>query len=276
MEAKNLGRGAIGNFLQSFTFLYMNRLKLFFIYFFLIVVVGIFDLLYQTPVSLLFSIICPAHVYNIVENYNEQEKRGWYSRWWAIPSILASFVVPIILCRSFFYEPFTIPGASMSPYLDVGDFVLVKKMGYGTYGTFGISLVDTDISESVELQRGKAYVFYPPHKRILYIKRLIGKPGDSVVMSNGVLLINGNPVERKLLLEGTQFSLHEETLEGVSYKIKTAGQRFLMGNIDIVVPQGQYFFLGDNRDQSADSRMWGAVPSSNLVGEVVYVLKMGQ
>lgn len=163
------------------------------------------------------------------------------------------------------------PSRSMQPTLNVGDYIIVKKLGFGGYGTFGLSLLNTGISENTNIQRGKVYVFYPPHKDVPFVKRLIAIPGDTVELQGKQLFVNGLLLDTTLMYE-TEFSaVYEETLDKTSYLIQRISRRPSIVNKKIVVPANNYFFLGDNRDNSMDSRVWGTVANDRFLGEVVHV-----
>lgn len=178
------------------------------------------------------------------------------------PVLLLVFVL-----RSFLIEPFQIPSESMLPNLEVGDFIAVNKFAYGVR----LPLINTKVIEVGEPQRGDVMVFFPPHIDKYYIKRVIGLPGDKIRYANNELYINGEQVAHEFVAarpsdEG--YILVRETLEDAQYLIRKSsyeGPRRLDGSW--VVPEGHYFMMGDNRDNSADSRAWGPVPDENIVGK---------
>lgn len=202
----------------------------------------------------------------------------------------------IALCiRCFAFEPFSIPSASMVPTLDIGDFLFVSKSSYGYSAKssfFGIPLFDGRAGEHSfghEPQRGDVVVFkLPKDPSIDYIKRLIGLPGDRIQVQDGRLYINGQMVERKeaghveVAREGDPLARktiatdYEETLPGqdgkpgVTHIIREEGDDRQLDNTPVYeVPAGHYFMMGDNRDNSQDSRVISAVgfvPEENLVG----------
>jgi signal peptidase I len=259
----------LGILLQPFVFLYTNRIRVFFAYIPIVLAVGIVDWYLQTFFSLIFIIVFPLHAYFQAKNYVTSRIRAWYSRWWGIPSILGAFFTLVFFVRSFLYEPFYIPAASMSPTLNVGDFVIVKKLGFGTYGTYGITVLNTDISDISKLERGKVYVFYPPHQNSPFVKRLIAIPGDSLEIVKGQVILNGKELPRDFLQEDNSKKIYQEKLGDETYLTQHLNHRSSGVITKISVPEGSYFFMGDNRDNSSDSRMWGGVPSSRIVGEVV-------
>ena len=190
----------------------------------------------------------------------------------------------VLVLRSFLVEPFQIPSGSMKPTLEVGDFILVNKFAYG----IRLPVLDNKVIEVGDPQRGDVMVFrYPSDPNINYIKRVIGLPGDRIAYSSGKhLTINGQPVAEKLLGKepGTLGSamLYEEKLGEAEHLIRKEMKRYRMEpGREWVVPQGHYFMMGDNRDNSNDSRYWndpriprdllGMVPDRNIVGKAFAV-----
>jgi signal peptidase I len=226
--------------------------------------------------GLLFSIVCPVHAYFVIKRHDSSIIRQWYSRWWGIPVIYLSILIPIFVVRSFLYEPFNIPAASMSPTLNPGDYIVVKKLGYGTYGTYGFSLLNTPVSDSRRMVRGKIYVFYPPHGDYPFVKRLIAIPGDTLRLDAERIVLNGKELEISFMYEVDSVRVYEEKLNGVAYEIQRMAYRQRLNVAEFVIPDGSYFFMGDNRDNSADSRSWGLVSTSRIIGEVVYVFATPQ
>ncbi|WP_342244774.1 signal peptidase I [Pseudomonas sp. OTU5201] len=190
----------------------------------------------------------------------------------------------VLVLRSFLVEPFQIPSGSMKPTLEVGDFILVNKFAYG----IRLPVLDNKVIEVGDPQRGDVMVFrYPSDPNINYIKRVIGLPGDRIAYSSDKhLTVNGKPVAEKLLGEepGTLGSamLYQEKLGEAEHLIRKEMKRYRMEpGREWVVPQGHYFMMGDNRDNSNDSRYWndsripkdqlGMVPDRNVVGKAFAV-----
>ncbi len=185
-------------------------------------------------------------------------------------------VLIVLLLRSFIAEPFRIPSGSMMPTLLVGDFILVNKF------TFGIRLpvINKKIIELSKPNRGDIVVFrYPKDPTVDYIKRIVGLPGDKVVYSNKKLTINDLPVQQTSLGsyqglgQGEEMSGAEDLLEnltGVEHRILIRNGTPTVEFV-YVVPEGNYFAMGDNRDNSNDSRYWGPVPEANLVGKAFFI-----
>jgi len=174
----------------------------------------------------------------------------------------------VLVLRSFLVEPFQIPSGSMVPTLKIGDFILVNKFTYG----IRLPVVRTKVLEMNKPKRGDVMVFFPPHKPIYFIKRVVGLPGDEIRYVNNVLFINGERqtqvLEASLPPAAPRFQLVNETLDGVPHAMRkhiVPGRLSRSGHW--VVPEGHYFMMGDNRDNSSDSREWGPVPEENIVGK---------
>lgn len=190
----------------------------------------------------------------------------------------------VLVLRSFLVEPFQIPSGSMVPTLEVGDFILVNKFAYG----IRLPVLDTKIIEVGDPQRGDVMVFrYPSDPNINYIKRVVGLPGDTVrYTSDKRLLINGEPVAETFLHEEPgslgSAALYKERLGEVEHLIRKEMRRYrIEPSREWVVPEGYYFMVGDNRDNSNDSRYWddpsippelrGMVADRNIVGKAFAV-----
>jgi len=177
------------------------------------------------------------------------------------PVLLVVFVL-----RSFIIEPFQIPSESMVPTLEVGDYILVNKYAYG----IRLPVIGTKLIEVGDPERGDVMVFYPPNDNRYFIKRVIGLPGDVIRYKNKVLTINDEKAPQELLAElpplNPQVDLMEEELSGVKHMIYNT-KRVYRGDFTYTVPADHYFMMGDNRDNSSDSRMWGPVPEKNVVGK---------
>ncbi|WP_252271231.1 signal peptidase I [Pseudomonas subflava] len=189
----------------------------------------------------------------------------------------------VLVLRSFLLEPFQIPSGSMKPTLEVGDFILVNKFAYG----IRLPVIDTKIVEVGNPQRGDVMVFrYPSNPSINYIKRVVGLPGDKIGYTvDKRLLVNGKPVAEEFLGEepgslGRTLE-YREKLGEAEHMIRKQLHRNVRPGDEWVVPQGHYFMMGDNRDDSNDSRywqdaaipqeLWGMVPDQNIVGKAFAV-----
>ena len=201
---------------------------------------------------------------------------------WIKSNVLSLFyaVLIAVVIRTFFFQAFFIPSSSMEPSLLVGDRIFVSKFTYG-YSKhslpFSLSLISDRIFFS-EPKRGDTIVFKTPENlRIDYIKRLVGLPGDKIQMINGILHINDTPIKREKIREETKIINSGQVLTASVYREFFPNGRsfdsFDMGNTRadntkvFNVPKDEYFFMGDNRDNSKDSRFIGSVPKDNLVGK---------
>lgn len=183
-------------------------------------------------------------------------------------------VLIVFLLRGFIAEPFRIPSGSMLPTLEIGDFILVSKFNYG----IRLPVLNKKIIETGNPQRGDVVVFrYPENPAIDYIKRVIGVPGDEIGYYNKVLYINGKIAEQQpkgdYIFDYHKFKRSVESLPGNDVVKHDIIVSELQPASDFVlrVPENSYFVLGDNRDNSRDSRYWGFVPDKNLVGRAFFV-----
>ncbi|MDG4549434.1 MAG: signal peptidase I [Candidatus Contendobacter sp.] len=197
-------------------------------------------------------------------------------------------ILAVLALRSFVVEPFRIPSESMVPTLLKGDFILVNKFAYG----LRLPVLNTKVIGNGQPQRGDVVVFrYPPDPAVAYIKRVVGLPGDRLAYRDGQLSINGQPVALTPLPPDPAapgYQRFEERLGAVQHPIQTlAGshrgliglwpdvqpRRELDGAIswEYQVPPGHYFMMGDNRDNSSDSRVWGPLPEENLIGRAFFI-----
>lgn len=182
----------------------------------------------------------------------------------------------VLILRSFIVEPFRIPSGSMMPTLLIGDFILVNKYDYG----LRLPVLNTKIMENRLPDRGDIVVFrYPQDPSIPFIKRVVGLPGDKYHYQNKMLFINDAPVQQIVMgtynavgsgemMNGSMLS--KEFLSDAEYNILSVPQ-IPSENIQGIVPEGNYFVLGDNRDNSKDSRYWGYVPEENLIGRAFMI-----
>jgi len=184
-------------------------------------------------------------------------------------------ILLVFFIRSFIAEPFKIPSGSMMPTLLAGDFILVSKFSYG----IRVPILNYTMIEVDKPKRGDVFVFhYPPKPSIDYIKRVVGLPGDVIEYKSKTLYINDKKIEQTFVdkypyvmneihhIEAKEF---KEALGNVNHSILIHD---LPGeNFKFEVPQGHYLAFGDNRDNSADSRVWGFVPEHNLVGRAFFI-----
>lgn len=173
----------------------------------------------------------------------------------------------VLILRSFVIEPFQIPSRSMVPTLEVGDFILVNKFTYG----LRLPVIRTKIWDNNDPQRGDVMVFFPPHKKQYFIKRVIGLPGDYIEYRDKILYINGEEMTQILEAElppgRPTMRLATEQIGGATHSVQQHLQRFTTTDFSVKVKPNHYFMMGDNRDNSQDSRVWGQVPEQNIVGK---------
>ncbi len=245
---------------------------------------------------ILFSLLTLTGSIWLLDRFVLKAKRKTAEPWWVeyaksfFPVILAVF-----LLRSFLVEPFKIPSGSMIPTLQVGDFILVNKFTYG----IRLPIISQKIVELNNPQRGDVMVFqYPENPSIHYIKRVVGLPGDNIVYRGKQLLVNGVAQEQKS--EGAytyvdndmrlfNSNRYTENVTGHSHEILINPEvpglnmasvadfplreqcSYTFDEMRCTVPAGHYFMLGDNRDNSRDSRYWGFVPDKMIVGKAFFV-----
>ena len=176
----------------------------------------------------------------------------------------------VLVLRSFLFEPFQIPTGSMIPTLEVGDFILVNKFTYG----IRLPVVGTKIVDIAEPKNGEVMVFIPPHQDEYFIKRVVGIPGDKVRYQDKTVYINDERQAQTFLLQippvNPRVLQYREKLGEVDHLIQR--NSFRETSVDEwVIPEGHYFMMGDNRDQSSDSRYWGLVSEHNIVGKAVAI-----
>jgi signal peptidase I len=225
---------------------------------------------------------------NVAQARESLLMQPWWLDWTAglFPVILVVF-----LLRSFLFEPFKIPSGSMIPTLLVGDLILVNKYHYG----IRLPVINKKILANHDPKRGDVMVFrYPIDPSIDYIKRVIGVPGDEVAYINKQLTVNGKPEPVQPLADFYDedslryFPQLRENLDGVEHNILNDKSRppgvvpfdsfpgkencrYSPEGVTCKVPPGSYFMMGDNRDNSQDSRFWGFVPDENIVGKAFFV-----
>jgi signal peptidase I len=211
----------------------------------------------------------PAGTGRPVSSEKDTGKLPWYvdfSRSF-FPIILA-----VLILRSFIVEPFRIPSGSMMPTLLPGDFILVNKFAFG----IRLPVIDAKIFDSGSPQRGDVAVFrYPEEPSVAYIKRIVGLPGDELTYQDKQLYINGEPVPQTFLPSDSEdavegYELFRENLGDTKHlSLARQGQQNMAWSY--IVPEDHYFVLGDNRDNSRDSRFWGPLPEGNLIGKAFLI-----
>jgi signal peptidase I len=228
----------------------------------------------------------------VAKERRAMEERLSVRPWWV--EYTAGFfpvILLVFLLRSFLFEPFRIPSGSMIPTLEVGDLILVNKYEYG----IRLPILNRTVVEIGKPKRGDVIVFRYPHDTTQdYIKRIVGLPGDRIQYRNHSLKINGLPVSLRSLDRyyepghGQTYQQYEETLGEALHRIiwrdgdgasayaavpqtNPDACVYSDGGVDCTVPEGSYFVMGDNRDNSEDSRFWGFVPDRNIVGHAFFI-----
>jgi signal peptidase I len=226
------------------------------------------------------------------DNTSEAKTRLIMQPWWLDWTAgLFPVILVVFLLRSFLFEPFKIPSGSMIPTLLINDLILVNKFHYGVR----LPVINTKLLDNHSPQHGDVMVFrYPPKPSLDYIKRVVGVPGDEVAYLNKKLTINGKPLTKTPLADffdedSLRYAKQFEEVNGDrKYRLLNDDDRpaFIPGADDFPfkencryssegvvckVPEGHYFMMGDNRDNSLDSRYWGFVPEKNIVGKAFFV-----
>ena len=212
--------------------------------------------------------------------------------WWVEYSIsFFPVILAVFLLRSFLVEPFKIPSGSMIPTLQIGDFILVNKYTYG----IRLPVVNRKVIELNSPKRGDVMVFrYPVDPALDYIKRVVGVPDDRIEYRDKQLTVNGKPVPRRQLADYESrerlqyFPRYAVSFDGAEHEIilekdvpgyvervmdfrHSGNCDYNSGAVTCTVPPGHYFVMGDNRDNSSDSRVWGFVPDGNIVGKAFFI-----
>lgn len=193
-----------------------------------------------------------------------------------LASLFPVFFV-VLAFRSFMYEPFVIPSGSLEPTLEIGDFILVNKFDYG----IRLPLSHKTIIPVAQPKRGDIMVFlYPEDRSVYFIKRVIGIPGDTISYIDKVLYVNGKECIQHIIGPSYEYDEYgnrrpvqerEEDLNGLRHRMFVRPEVVDVNIYDLTVPPNHYFVMGDNRDDSRDSRYWGFVPGNNIVGKASYI-----
>lgn len=224
---------------------------------------------------LMYVLLMPiraVHAYLLAKGTGSTSKRPWYSKWWGLILVSLLILACLVQIRIFFYETFRVPSGAMNPTLKSGDTVLVEKWPYGNYGTSGITVFRKKLVDIAEPERGDVMVFeFPKNRKIFYIKRVIGLPGDLVKYQGKKLTVNDEEIMQVQVSSTNEKVVLEETLGDKSYRIVHSKAFSVSKEFELQIPDDQYFVLGDNRENSSDSRVWGMVPKDHLVGKVIFI-----
>jgi signal peptidase I len=210
--------------------------------------------------------VMTVHSYVIAVRADGAIERKWFTRWWGLIAIYVAFI-PLLAIRAFLFEPFRFPSESMYPTIPAGSHFLITKAGFGNYKLYGVSVLHAARTE--KLSRGDIVVFSLPDKKsVSYAKRIIGLPGDVLTYQNKRLFINGLEIALKIERVDEKYEYGTETIDGRSYRIVHIPQVSGL-DFELTVPDGQVFVMGDNRDNSKDSRHWGPIPDLQIVGRAM-------
>jgi len=292
----------LGLFIQPAGMLYVARPGWAAVYFVLALIVVLGNMfvlrgreLAGGVIALLVAVVCAIHAYRLARDYRELLRRPWYSRWYGLVGIVAAFAALVFGIRAFLFEPFRFQSGAMAPSIEPRTHLIVRKWGYGNYGTYGIHVMTTGMSS--EVQRWDIVVFeYPENTALSYAMRVVGLPGDRISYYNKRLKINEEEVKIRRIAD----YVHKDRAIPSPQYLERLGdhehailiEREAPAAVPIVrafpfrercaytaeglscrVPEGHYFVLGDNRDNSSDSRIWGFVPAINIIGKVQYILQ---
>ena len=217
-----------------------------------------------------FPLVAGLHAFKLAPTTPLERPKKWYSRAYGIVGIAAALAAGLIILRVFFVEPFVVPATSMLPNIRPGSLILVKKLGYGNYATYGIRFGRSPPTATIS--RGDVLAFeFPKNRQFMFVKRVVGVPGDHVEYRDNRLFLNGRDTSIDVAIAASGESEVMEFLDGHRYAVAHDG-RFPSKDADDTVSAGHIYVMGDNRDNAVDSRYWGEVPWDHIVGKVIYVL----
>ncbi len=246
------------------------------------------------PATLILFVVCLLDI--VIWKQHKRAKTGEIAQENALIGLsydILPILAVVVIVRAFLIEPFNIPSDSMVPTLQTGDYILVNKFSFGVR----LPILNTKIIDSGEPHRGDVAVFrFPKNPSISFIKRVIGLPGDKIVFDEGTLTINGERISKTPLStemgDSTYERFYREVMGTHTHTIREVVEAWSAGSPqaefvksveggkfaansghhwEVTVPAGNYFMMGDNRDNSDDSRFWGFVPEENLSGRAFYI-----
>ncbi len=262
----------IGVLVPPLAFVYLSRWRWVLVYFLAMLAAGWANLTLAgrgapSGLGLLVSAAAAVQAFILARRVRFDGRRRWFNTWWGTLSLPLAFVLVVFTTRAFLFDLFRIPSSSMAPTLQPGGYAVMQRWGYGVYGAFGLTLHETEVTERTPPRRGELFVFRPPQMLgQLFVMRVIGLPGDHIQYENKQLVLNGEPLPTVFGNDGEQATekLNEQRYS-VQYSMTDGpGRRF-----DYVVPDGHFFVMGDNRDNSHDSRYLGMIPAKDMIGKIV-------
>lgn len=262
----------LGFVFPPFAFLYVNRTRLALLSLVAFVCVSVADIRFETFFGIALCLASAVYACRIARRFGAPIVQPWYSTGWGMAGMVSPVILSVILVRIFVVEPFFVPSSSMSPAIRKDSYVAVSKLGFGLRVAYGITLGSTKSVAPELMERGEVYLFHPPSSDEPYMKRLMALPGDTIVFTDEGVSINGKALPRWPLYDFGRARVYEERLGGISYRV-TSGAVPVAGAGKYVVPDDSYFFVGDWRDRSIDSRYWGAVSGDRIIGKVVHTFQ---
>lgn len=216
------------------------------------------------------TIAAVIHAYRVSPNVTFDASRPWYSRWYGLLSAAITVASAIVLIRSFVVEPFRMPSVSMEPNVPQGSHVIVTKFGFGNYGTYGLRFMKT--APSVTIERGDLIVFDSVTENgVQFIMRVVAIADDQIEYRDSVLNVNGRTITQPSQRNDNGRDEVTERDERYSYRV-FLDRRMPARDAVESVAAGHVFVMGDNRNNSFDSRYWGQLPIKNVVGRVALVV----
>ncbi len=262
----------LGFFAGAIAFIYLARWRLFWVYLLAslavaLLVEGFKEYQALAVLNLTLSLVICIHAYRLAKAADRPLVK-WYSRWYGALAIWGGFISIVLLPRIFIFDFFSIPAASMAPTIQVGDYIITSKWRNGVYSIFGKPVLSMLDEQTPKPEIGAMITFYRAETGVTYVKRLVAGPGDLLEFANKQLVLNGRPVETEFTPDGLSA---QETLNGHSYQVQYINEQSALRNYRVTVPKDCYVVFGDNRDNSADSRVWGLIKREQILGKVIYI-----